>query len=81
VGPRAAAADADTEASEHLIVCLDGSPTAERALPLATAWARRLGWRVSIVTAEDPVLLPRDYDFDPNAYLRDLAENGRRRDP
>jgi nucleotide-binding universal stress UspA family protein len=74
VGPRAALADADTGASEHLVVCLDGSPAAERALPLAGAWARRLGWRVSIVTAADPVLLPRDYGFDPNAYLRDLAE-------
>jgi nucleotide-binding universal stress UspA family protein len=56
------------------VVCLDGSPSAEQALPLAAAWARRLGWRVSVVTAADPVLFPREHGPDPEAYLRDVAE-------
>jgi nucleotide-binding universal stress UspA family protein len=73
VGPRAALGDETSEPPDHLVVCLDGGPTAERALPLAAAWARRLGWRISIVTAVDPVLLPREYGFDPDAYLRDVG--------
>jgi nucleotide-binding universal stress UspA family protein len=73
VGPRAVPAAENTETPDHLVVCLDGTPAAEAALPLAAAWARRLGWRISIVTAADPVLLPGEYGFDPDAYLRDVA--------
>jgi nucleotide-binding universal stress UspA family protein len=40
---------------ERLVVCLDGSPFAERVIPLATAWADRLGmkpWLVEVVSPE-----------------------------
>jgi nucleotide-binding universal stress UspA family protein len=73
VGPRVMRRDEGLMPSNRLVVCLDGSPTAERALPLAAAWARRLGWAVSIVVAVDPVLLPQDRGFDPHPYLGDVA--------
>ena len=74
VGPGIPPIAEDTTPSERIVVCLDGSPIAERALPLASAWARRLGWDVSLVTAADPVLLPREYGVDPYEYLRDIAQ-------
>jgi nucleotide-binding universal stress UspA family protein len=73
IGPRVERGDEELQPANRLVVCLDGSPTAEGALPLAAAWARRLGWAVSIVAAVDPVLLPRDYGFDPDPYLGDMA--------
>jgi nucleotide-binding universal stress UspA family protein len=73
VGPGTSATGEDTKPTERIVVCLDGSAIAERALPLTSAWARRLGWDVSLVTAADPVLLPREYGFDPDDYLRDIA--------
>lgn len=72
VGPRVTTDDG-VAASGHLAVCLDGNALAEQVVPLAAAWARRLGWRVSLVTAADPVLVPRQGDQDPDAYLRDVA--------
>ncbi|HET6665592.1 MAG TPA: universal stress protein, partial [Acidimicrobiales bacterium] len=69
VGPRVEPAHdlAGNQATpfDRLVVCVDGSPTAERALPLTAAWARRLGWRVSVVTAADPVLMPLEYGTGP----------------
>jgi nucleotide-binding universal stress UspA family protein len=86
VGPRVAPAGDDATPDNRIVVCLDGNPTAEQALPLAAAWARRLGLSVSLVTAADPVLLrsqlarqrsrsARRYgpDGDPQAYLGDIA--------
>lgn len=66
VGPHVAEGSGDPD---HLVVCLDGSAVGEQALPLAAAWARRLGWRVTLVTAADPVLVDRDVD----AYLSHVA--------
>jgi nucleotide-binding universal stress UspA family protein len=86
VGRRVAPAGDEPEPEDRIVVCLDGDPTAEQALPLAAAWARRLGLRVSLVTATDPVLLrsqlarersraARRYgpDGDPQAYLGAIA--------
>jgi nucleotide-binding universal stress UspA family protein len=77
VGPRAGhalgPAGAETGPVDRLAVCVDGSHCADRALPLAAAWARRLGWRVRVVTAADPVLMPREYGYDAEAYLHDIA--------
>lgn len=69
VGPQALADGDRPDGPDHLVVCLDGSAAGEQALPLAAAWARRLGWRLTAVTAADPVLVDRDLE----AYLRDVA--------
>jgi nucleotide-binding universal stress UspA family protein len=69
VGPRAFADGNQANASDHLVVCLDGSAVAEEALPLATVWARRLGWHVTLLTAADPILV----EHDPESYLHDVA--------
>jgi nucleotide-binding universal stress UspA family protein len=78
-GPRAVP-HTDEEAA-RIVVCLDGHSMAEQALPLAAAWARRLGMRLSLVTASDPVLVA-DEDLagevrygptgDPGTYLDEL---------
>jgi nucleotide-binding universal stress UspA family protein len=73
VGPGVPPTAEGTTPSKRIVVCLDGSAIAERAVPLALAWARRLGWDVSLVTAADPVLQPREYGVDPYDYLRDIA--------
>ena len=79
VGPRAVP-HTDEEAA-RIVVCLDGRSMAERALPLAAAWARRLDMRVSLVTASDSILVA-DEDLtgevrygatgDPGGYLDEL---------
>jgi nucleotide-binding universal stress UspA family protein len=69
VGPRVSTSVDRADASDHLVVCLDGTAAAEQALPLAAAWARTLGWRITAVTAADPVLVDRDLE----SYLRDVA--------
>lgn len=82
VGARVVAAGNGALPEDRVDACLDGDLTAEQALPLAAAWARRLGLRVSLVTAADPVLvrsrLARDRtrygpDGDPEGYLHDIA--------
>lgn len=73
VGPGVPRTAEDTTPSERIVVCLDGGAIAERGLPLVSAWARGLGWDVSLVTAADPVLLPREYGMDPYEYLQDIA--------
>lgn len=69
VGPRTFLAGGRAAAPDHLVVCLDGNAAAERALPLAAAWSRRLGWRLTAVTAADPVLVDRDLE----GYLREVV--------
>lgn len=80
VGPGAVAHT--NEAAARLLVCLDGGPVAEQALPLAAAWARALGLRISLVTATDPILVSRHEahadghyppDGDPRVYLEAMA--------
>lgn len=71
---------------DRIVACVDGRPQAERALPVVAAWARRLGLRVSVVTAADPLLVRSTLgrhrrgatgqylpDGDPQAYLAALA--------
>lgn len=74
VGPRVVPTGEVDVPAGNLVVCLDGSPSAEQAVPLAAAWARRLGSDVSLVTAADPVLLPHEHGPDPDGYLRDVAK-------
>jgi nucleotide-binding universal stress UspA family protein len=82
VGPRVVSPPPGPMAIDHLLVCLDGCVIAERALPVATGWARRFGPDISLVTTADPLLVrgalgrqravgTRHYppDGDPQAYL------------
>lgn len=39
---------------DHLVACVDGSPVSERGLPIASAWARALGMKLTIVTVAEP---------------------------
>jgi nucleotide-binding universal stress UspA family protein len=41
---------------DRVAVCLDGERAAELAVPVAGSWAERLGLRVSLITAADPLL-------------------------
>lgn len=56
VGPRVAPRVATLD---RVAVCLDGGEAAELAVPVAASWAERLGLRVSLVTAADPLLTGR----------------------
>lgn len=71
VGPRALvdAGDEGADAPGLLLVCVDGTASSEQVVPLAAAWARRLGWPITLMTAADPVLVDRDLE----AYLREVA--------
>ena len=72
VGPKVAGG-VDRAAAGHLAVCLDGSAVAEAALPLAATWARRMDWRVTVLTAADPVIVAPHQSSDPEEYLHDVA--------
>lgn len=85
VGPRCASGR-DPPLPDRVIACLDGGPGAEQVLPIVAAWARRLGARVTLVTAADPLLMrsrsrhektaqatPYPPAGDPDAYLGALA--------
>jgi nucleotide-binding universal stress UspA family protein len=87
VGPRAGWAESDGSALDRLVVCLDGEAHAERSVPIAAAWARRLDLPLSVVSAADPLLLrsrlgrqraaeTRHFppDGDPRSYLEALAD-------
>ncbi len=56
VGPVAGWAESDGAVPDRVVVCLDGEAHAERSLPIAAGWARRLGLPLSLVTAADPLL-------------------------
>ena len=71
---------------DAIVAALDGSPAAERALPLATLLARQLGVPLHLVSASDQISSrtkrdsehrPRDFssprDEPPDAYLRRTA--------
>jgi nucleotide-binding universal stress UspA family protein len=75
---------------DRVVVCLDRSAHAERALPIATGRARHLGSAVSLVSVADPLLLrsrlARERAAgtehcppagDPGAYLDALAATER----
>jgi nucleotide-binding universal stress UspA family protein len=82
VGPRSRPDVAD--GARRLVACVDGSPTAELALPIAAGWARRLGLRLSIATVAEPTPPPiapgghrhRAFgpDTDPDDYIQRLAQ-------
>jgi nucleotide-binding universal stress UspA family protein len=40
--------------TDHLVACVDGTPSSEQGLPMARAWARALGMRLTIVTVAEP---------------------------
>lgn len=47
----------------HLVICVDGSATAEAAIPLAATWARQLGLDTTVVHVHtDPGASPVDLD-------------------
>lgn len=77
VGPHA---ETPAGAPPAVLVCLDGDAAAEHSLPVAAGWARRLGTRVLLVTATDPVFLPADAEegpygpeHDPDVYMAKVA--------
>lgn len=57
----------------QVILCIDGTPTSEAAVPLAAAWAHALGLRCLLLNAVDersePVITP-----DLNRYEKTLRE-------
>ncbi len=76
VGPRVAA---DWHGPvKHLVVPLDGSRSAEEALPTATEWARASGALldlVQVVTPRDAAAVSQlDHDVEESAYLEQVGE-------
>ena len=69
--------------ADRVVVTLDGWPAAERAIPPAAEWAKRLGVRLTLVTSADPLLVSQEDgsrhgdhygpSHDPQTYLSDLA--------
>jgi nucleotide-binding universal stress UspA family protein len=70
--------------ADHLVACVDGTPFAERGLPVAAAWARALGMKLTIVTVAEPCPPPARIgapwrrhhgpDEDADEYMRRLHE-------
>ena len=72
VGPRVHATDRPEYG--HLAVCLDGGTGVWEAVPVAAGLARRLDWRVTLLTVADPGLMPAaDDEQAAEAYLLGLA--------
>lgn len=72
IGPRVRAID--RRAVGHLALCLDGDAGVDPAVALAAGLARRLGWRVTLLTAADPVIAPTEREEGaPDAHLRAVA--------
>jgi nucleotide-binding universal stress UspA family protein len=67
VGPRCAPA-----AFDRIMVCFDGSPLAERMLPVAAEWSKTLGAQLWLVQATEPGVVMRG-DVVDTAYLQRLA--------
>jgi nucleotide-binding universal stress UspA family protein len=67
VGPRCASA-----ASGRIMACFDGSPLAERMLPVAAEWSKALGAQLWLVQATEPGVVMRG-DVVDTAYLQRLA--------
>jgi nucleotide-binding universal stress UspA family protein len=71
-------------AVDHLVACTDGTPSSERGLPVAAAWAHALGMKLTIVTVAEPCPPPdrigapwrrhHGPDEDADEYVRRLAE-------
>lgn len=67
----------------RIVACVDGSATSEQVLPIAAAWARRLGMSLTILTVIDdvpprvrPERGPSRYGphANANSYLADLVQ-------
>jgi nucleotide-binding universal stress UspA family protein len=71
-------------AVDHLVSCVDGTPTSEHGLPVALAWARALGMKATIVTVAEPCPPPvrigapwrrhHGPNEDADEYMRRLGE-------
>jgi nucleotide-binding universal stress UspA family protein len=69
---------------DHLVACIDGTPSSEHGLPLAAAWAHALGMKLTLVTVAEPCAPPvrigapwrrhHGPDEDADEYLRRLGE-------
>jgi len=78
VGPNAGVPAMD---AHRVVACVDGTRTSEQILPLASAWARRLGATLDIVFVVDPVApLPTHAErrhhglpVEPTAYVNGLT--------
>lgn len=89
-GPRIAHRDREDHtvtaplAVDHLVACVDGTPSSEHGLPVAAAWARALGMKLTLVTVAEPCPPPARIgapwrrhhgpDEDADEYLRRLGE-------
>jgi nucleotide-binding universal stress UspA family protein len=72
------------EASGRIVACVDGTSASETVLPATADWARRLGLRLSIVTAAEPTpppIVPSTHrhrahgpDLDPDGYIGRLMQ-------
>lgn len=69
---------------DHLVACVDGTPSSEHGLPVAAAWARSLGMKMTLVTVAEPCPPPlrigdpwrrhHGPDEDADEFLRRLGE-------
>ncbi|MDQ4134353.1 MAG: universal stress protein [Actinomycetota bacterium] len=69
---------------KRVVACVDGGTPSERVLPVAAAWATRLGMSLTILTVAEPSPPPlrpdatwhrhHGPDADADAYVRRLAE-------
>ena len=70
-------------AVDHLVACVDGTPSSENGLPIAAAWAHALGMKLTLVTVAEPCPPPvrigapwrrhHGPDEDADEYLRRLG--------
>ena len=90
VGPSVVDPDVESRAPalaldvDHLVVCVDGNPTSERGVPIAAAWARALGMRLTLATVAEPCPPPvrigapwrrhHGPNEDADDYIRRLGE-------
>jgi nucleotide-binding universal stress UspA family protein len=79
VGPDAAVL---TRRADRIVVCVDGTPSSERALPLAASWALRLGTRLDLIAVTEskaPFAHGEHrhpaWQDNPSAYLATLARH------
>ena len=71
-------------AVDHLVACVDGTPTSERGLAVAAAWAHALGMKLTMVTVAEPCPPPvrigapwrrhHGPNEDADEYVRRLGE-------